>query len=270
MLITRIMTASVLITIVMLVLFFLPATPFSFLTGVVILAAGWEWTYLALITSLFGRLSYLAVLAVFLCISVFIPAPFILVVSGIFWCLTIPMILLYPRACNWFKTRAFVRALLGIVVLVSAFATIRFIRLQNDGIYALLLLFVLIWGADSAAYFVGRKWGKTKLLPQVSPGKSVQGLLGALLFSAIITYVLLLFFETPEVRWMWIFSLTTTTTLFSVVGDLFESVLKRQAGIKDSGHWLPGHGGILDRIDSLLAAAPIFALVAWLLQTYLY
>ena len=118
----------------------------------------------------------------------------------------------------------------------------------------------MIWIADIAAYFVGKKFGKSKLAPGISPGKSVQGLWGALVASLIIAIVGFQLFEIKTPQWFYFVCLCLATALISIVGDLYESLLKRRAGVKDSGKILPGHGGILDRIDSLTAAAPGFIL----------
>jgi phosphatidate cytidylyltransferase len=158
---------------------------------------------------------------------------------------------------------------MGAFVLVPCWASINYIRNQDEGPLGLLFLFVLIWGADSAAYFVGKKWGTKRLAPYVSPGKSWQGLMGALLVSTLIVLTTLWLCNVPFPIWPWAIVLSLVTVLFSIVGDLFESMIKRQAKVKDSGKLLPGHGGVLDRIDSLTAAAPIFVLGALLLGPYL-
>ena len=130
-----------------------------------------------------------------------------------------------------------------------------------------MYLFLLVWGADSGAYFVGRKLGRKKLAPDVSPNKSVEGLYGGIFTAAIIVLVVQYFYLDLTVTQHILFLLLSIVTVFgSVLGDLFESMIKRRAGIKDSGRILPGHGGVLDRIDSLLAAAPIFAAGVYILK----
>ena len=119
-----------------------------------------------------------------------------------------------------------------------------------------LYLILIVWFADSGAYFAGKRWGQRKLADKVSPGKTLEGVAGALLMSSIVSLAYL-FLESMSFLFM---LLCLFTVIVSILGDLFESLFKRQAGIKDSGQILPGHGGILDRIDSLTSAAPIFVM----------
>ncbi len=130
----------------------------------------------------------------------------------------------------------------------------------------MLFLLVLIWIADSGAYFAGRRWGRVKLAPAVSPGKTREGVYGAL--AGAMLCALALAWMRPEIGAALVtIPLCLLTCLVSVAGDLFESLIKRQAGVKDSGTLLPGHGGVLDRIDSLTAAAPVFVFgLMWLEQ----
>ena len=134
---------------------------------------------------------------------------------------------------------------------------------QFDGLL-LLAIFIFIWVNDTGAYLVGSRWGKRRLAPSISPKKSVEGSIGGLilvLLSAVVLRLLLF----PELSWLRILLIATVVAVFGTIGDLFESSLKRQAGVKDSGKLIPGHGGILDRIDSLLLAVPaVYLLLAFL------
>ncbi len=127
-----------------------------------------------------------------------------------------------------------------------------------------MYVFLLVWCADSGAYFVGRKLGRRKMAPNVSPNKSMEGLAGGLVTGLLVVVVISVFkLQLTGTALFAFVALSALTILVSVLGDLFESMLKRRAGVKDSGTILPGHGGILDRIDSLLSATPIFALGFW-------
>ncbi len=265
----RIITAIILIPIVVLLLFYLPPFAFMFLTGFIALGGAWEWTNLMQVQTPIWRAAYLVLVVFMFAFALFIPPAFILFGAFIWWIIAMTMVFLYPRGSDWWRNSIVARGLMGLLVMVPCWAAINYIRNQNDGVYAILFLFVLIWGADSAAYFAGKKWGKTKLAPRVSPGKSFEGMMGALFFSTIIVLAALWIAHTPTSIWIWCVVLGLSTVLFSIIGDLFESMLKRQAGLKDSGSLLPGHGGLLDRIDSLTAAAPIFAFGAWILGMYL-
>ena len=134
---------------------------------------------------------------------------------------------------------------------------------QYNGLL-LLAIFIFIWVNDTGAYLVGSRWGKRRLAPNISPKKSVEGSIGGLLLvllSAVILRLLLF----PELSWLSLLLIAAVVAIFGTIGDLFESSLKRQAGVKDSGKLIPGHGGILDRIDSLLLAVPaVYLLLAFL------
>jgi phosphatidate cytidylyltransferase len=122
-----------------------------------------------------------------------------------------------------------------------------------------LLVLVLVWIADTAAYFVGRAWGQRRLAPAISPGKSWEGAIGGLIGAAV--YAIIIAFFTERSAWLALVATAVLLGMVSIVGDLFESAAKRQAGVKDSGALLPGHGGMLDRIDSATATLPLAALV---------
>ena len=125
-----------------------------------------------------------------------------------------------------------------------------------------IALLVVVWSADTFAYLAGRRFGKRKLAPSISPGKTIEGLAGGLIGAGLVALLAAIYALdlSPAQTLIWLLA-SLVAALFSVVGDLFESRLKRRAGVKDSGGLLPGHGGVLDRIDGLLAAAPVFATV---------
>ena len=184
-------------------------------------------------------------------------------IASIFiWILSIHWVKSYPENDSWYN---FSLNFIGFV-LVSAAVTAIF-SVWDSSPWWLMYLFLLVWGADSGAYFVGRKLGKRKLAPHVSPNKSIEGLLGGVFVSAVIIIVVEAVYLDLTIAQHILFLILSIITVFSsVLGDLLESMIKRRAGIKDSGRILPGHGGVLDRIDSLLAAAPVFAVGMYILK----
>lgn len=178
------------------------------------------------------------------------------------WLVSVYWVKNYPEYDGWYNNSLYFSGF----ILVSAAVTAIF-ALWVSSPWWLMYLFLLVWGADSGAYFVGRKLGKKKLAPDVSPNKSVEGLYGGILTSMLIVIVVeVLYLDLTLAQHILFLILSIVTVFSSVLGDLFESMIKRQAGIKDSGRILPGHGGVLDRIDSLLSAAPIFAAGMYVLK----
>lgn len=153
------------------------------------------------------------------------------------------------------------KAMMGLMVLVPAYwSLVQLHDYHSHGVTFFLYAFFLVWAADVGAYFTGKKFGKRKLLPQVSPGKTLEGFAGGLACVALLAMGFGLFLDLGGKTYAMFILLSISIGLFSVFGDLFESLMKRQAGLKDSGNILPGHGGVLDRIDSVLAAAPLLLL----------
>lgn len=260
----RILTAIILIPIFIFLLFYLSPTYFLFFTVLPALLGAWEWSRLMGIEKIVWRYVYIILIAYLLFSMVFVFAPIVFFIAFLCWLWAMVLIIRYPNKSEWSDSIIW-RGIVGIFVLIPCWVAINFIRNQPHGVYILLFLFVLIWGADSAAYFTGKKWGKTKLAPKVSPGKTWEGCGGALFFSFCWAWVVFLVEPSLWQKGYSVILLAFTTVVFSIVGDLFESMLKRQVNLKDSGNLLPGHGGLLDRIDSLTAAAPIFALgLTWL------
>lgn len=269
MLIKRILTAIILIPLTLAGLFFLSPLWFCILTGLISLGAAWEWSHLMEFKSVLARVIYLIISAIILCWIVFSPISIVLVCTFVWWLFALLLIIVYPRGSERWGKSIITRGMMGLFVITPSFAAINLLRNQSEGVYAVLFLFILVFGADSVAYFVGKKWGRDKLAPLVSPGKTWQGFYGAIIFTVVLTLLTLWVSNIPFTIWPWALLLSLITVLFSIVGDLFESMMKRKANVKDSGNLLPGHGGLLDRIDSLTAAAPIFVLGGLLLGKYL-
>jgi phosphatidate cytidylyltransferase len=149
------------------------------------------------------------------------------------------------------------RLLMGTLVLIPTWVALVYVRQQDNGAWLVLLLMLIVALADSGGYFVGRRFGKHKLAPAVSPGKTWEGFAGGLAANCLLA---LLLAQSLNVNVLIMLALAVPTSLVSVLGDLLESMVKRHAGVKDSGAILPGHGGILDRVDGITAGAPVFAL----------
>ena len=174
-----------------------------------------------------------------------------IVVAAIFWIVAVPLWL--ARGVATQHRPALIAA--GVVVLIPAGYALAVLEPRQ-----VLAALILVWVADTAAYFVGRKWGRRRLAPSISPGKTWEGAWGGL--AAAVAYAIICgTFLLGAVGWFALAVAAALLTAISIVGDLFESAAKRQAGVKDSGALLPGHGGIMDRIDSATAVLPVAALL---------
>ena len=271
----RLITALILIPVVIGALFLLPPVGFAIVTLFVCMLAAWEWGQLAGFASRSQRI-WLAILCGFLLVLMLLSLPAYqhsahlpqvsvpLWLSMGWWVAALLLVLTYPRSAALWRDSRLLRIIFGILTIVPFFWGMVALRQygyeQNHHIGAWWLLYVmlLVWGADSGAYMFGKLFGKHKLAPKVSPGKTWEGLIGGLLTSALISWLFGRYAPLdiiPEI----LLICSVVAALASVLGDLTESMFKREAGIKDSGHLIPGHGGILDRIDSLTAAVPVFA-----------
>jgi phosphatidate cytidylyltransferase len=255
----RIITALILLAGLSLALIYVPANAMWIVFAGMVALAGWEWGGLLGLGSNQRYAMGAAVIA--LCVLVKSMSidvrPYLVYVSVLFWLGLIP---LWLRS-QWRVGGGFVGVFIGLLLLLSIWGA--FDVLYQQGPWRLLAVMALVWVADVAAYFTGRAFGKHKLAPSISPGKTWEGVAGAVV--GVQLYGLLLL---PAVSgWQWPLSVLAAAlallilTAVSVMGDLFESMLKRQAGIKDSSALLPGHGGVLDRIDSLIATVPLAALL---------
>lgn len=238
------------------------------MTGMVVLLAAYEWTNLIPLQHTWQKLVYLFLFFDLMFMMLFVQTPLIFAATFFWWLAAMIMVLIYPRGRHFWGSSKAIKGIMGALVLIPCWIALNFIRNGNEGIFVLLFIFILIWGADISAYFAGKKWGATKLAPLVSPGKSVEGVIAALIYAVVITFLAGMISQPPLVIIVSAVMLAVVTVAFSIVGDLFESMLKREVGLKDSSNILPGHGGLLDRIDSLTAAAPIYALGGLLLSMF--
>lgn len=283
----RIITALILAPAAILAIFYLPLAYFAGLLMVVIGIGAWEWGPLMGIESNTKRLSFAAVTLILIGSIWAILSPSdlwltsnelhtyamgLLWIAVAWWILSAFLMLSYPNSSGFWSKHRSVRGMFGWLTLVPtwlAFMVIRANDYQADsyhGAQLLMFLFLMVWSADIGAYFVGKAIGKNKLMPNVSPGKTFEGFLGGVVFACLLVSITAYSLDWANEQVITVLLVTVLITTVSVLGDLNESMFKRQAGVKDSGSILPGHGGILDRIDSLTATAPVFALCYVLLS----
>jgi phosphatidate cytidylyltransferase len=268
---SRVITALILLAVLLLSLFALPVAGWIALVIVLVLQGASEWARLAKLNgakaSMFWWLTLLIMLGLVWfdahhsyqqLVLAHLP---VYAVSGLLWVIIVPTWLIV----GWKIRQPLLLALTGWAVLIPTGLAMLDLRVISP--WLLLFMMGLVWVADISAYFAGRRFGRNKLAPSISPGKTWEGVAGAMLGVSI--YVLLVWFNTNlefggvlpfllMASWWWVG--------LAVIGDLFESAIKRQAGVKDSGALLPGHGGLLDRIDALTSTLPLAALVILMQQ----
>lgn len=264
----RILTAIVIAPIFVWSIFAIPKDYFSFFLLTFVVIGGWELSRLIKIENLLLRALYvffIVILALYIKINWHVSWVFSLVIclSTAWWLVNLYWIVSYPQKTKLWFGSASVRIVNGAMLLIPMWLSLSHIHIEY-GPSLFLLLMLIVWAADSGAYFVGKATGKRKLSPLVSPNKTVEGFVGGIIFSLLtLISFMVLFNETHQSmhdNYLGYIALVVVIASVSVLGDLYESLFKRVSGIKDSGQILPGHGGILDRIDSLTAAAPFFVL----------
>ncbi len=296
MLMQRVITALLLLPLVLGIVFLMPLNTFALSIAGVLMIGGWEWAgFASRDAAPAERLGYACSVGLTLGVVYMLSPPLtfwpslswpvlelsfsnlplaLIALACLFWLLSPLLLWFYPQRAGWWRQSELLRWALGLILLAGLFCalvSLRRIALLNDPVKGALVIFfvlLLVWAADIGAYAAGRLFGRHKLAPAVSPGKTWEGFFGGLLLALVVGHF--------AAQWMGLQArsewglrlLALATVIASVVGDLIESLCKREAGIKDSGRLLPGHGGLLDRIDSLVAAAPVFALGALLLELH--
>ena len=272
----RIITALCMIAIFLPALFLMPSMLFSIATVPLVLVAGWEWSRLVKIRSVVARIGYLLLIVMTLfAASLWLGLPdafdpqraqqLLLVAVGV-WAFIFLWIQGYPSSAILWSARP-ILGLLGLMLLGFTWIAIVTILNYQSGQWLLLLAIVIIVLADVGGFFAGKYFGKHKLAPIISPGKTWEGFVGGLLLEGVLVGSLV-WYLSDHVTVLGLSLLVIPVALYSVLGDLFESMIKRHSGVKDSGRLLPGHGGVLDRIDGVMAALPMFGLILPFTHTF--
>lgn len=257
---TRVLTALFLLAGFIAVLFYLPDWIASFVFAVAVGLAAWEWGGFMQAAPRYRQVYALLTfaLAEYLALSGLHPVllPWLCAAAMLFWLIVVP----FWFARRWTLPKTAAAYLIGWLVIIPTWAAL--LALYRRDAWLLLAAMALVWVADIAAYFCGRAFGKHKLAPTISPGKTREGAAGAVFAVLIYGFVLALrqWPEAEPARFAGLALVLVLLTALSIIGDLFESLLKRQASLKDSSNLLPGHGGVLDRIDSLTSTLPLVAL----------
>ncbi len=265
----RILTAVVLAGLVLAALFGLSTREFAVILGVVVILSAREWATLSGCEAA-GQQAYAGLMLLLLMLVWvvrdqplwFVP---ILGFSVVLWC-ALSVWLWRQRAVLAEPVAQGQLLLIGLPVLISPWLAMTVLHAQAGPVWV-LFLFLIVWVADSGAYFAGRRWGQQRLAVAISPGKTWEGVYGAVTAGVVLAVIGAFSFNLSIGQGVLFILLCGVTTVMSISGDLFESLMKRHRGVKDSGDLLPGHGGILDRVDSLTAAAPVLVLGWWLLQS---
>ena len=255
---TRIVTALVSLVLIGVVLFAVPAQYAEWLIGLLLIAGAWEWSGFLGLSAAAARVAYTAAIGACIALVYFVvpeTTPLILQIACVWWMIAFFWNLRFPTAIPHP-----VRWVCGLLVIVPLFAAL--ILLFRLGLEYLLFTLLIVWAADAGAYFAGKGFGRVKLAPAISPGKTWEGVIGGLLLVGALAVAVGVWRDLNVAVFL---PFCLAVAALSVVGDLTVSMFKRTAGVKDSGSLFPGHGGVLDRIDSVAAAAPLFALgVGWL------
>ena len=269
----RIITALFLIPLVIWAIYSLSAQNFSYVLALLLLISSTEWNSFVIFSNkISGWIFSLLLTFSFIYIEYSANTQVIQIViylSLFWWLLSLPLLFSFPFKATHLLQQKPVKVLVGFIMLLATFLALNVLRNSPQyGPNYVMYLLLMIWLADSGAYFAGRAWGKHKLIPNVSPGKTWEGVAGGIMATLIAALIAVYVIKLTSFNSMLFILLTLITVVYSVIGDLSESMFKRMANVKDSGNILPGHGGILDRIDSLTSGLPVFVAGLWLLEYF--
>ncbi len=262
----RLITAAVLVPLIMLVIFKAPTEGLAIFLALIVLAAAWEWgRMLELVVT--PRALFVAIIGIAMLIGFFVILPKAQLFTPMMGFATLLWLVLIVAVVSAQRSGMLKKGLsrqqylpLGFLLFLLAWLSAVYLhQVEDNGPALLFYVMVLVAIVDAGAYFAGRQWGKHKLANHISPGKTWQGFYGAVLVGVLVALIGAWYFDYSATQFVIFVLISMIVIIFSVFGDLFESWIKRRAGVKDSGGILPGHGGALDRIDSLLAALPVTA-----------
>ncbi|KEY91508.1 phosphatidate cytidylyltransferase [Candidatus Photodesmus blepharus] len=274
----RIVTALVLVPLVILGIFVLPLFAFVTTLAIITLVGFWEWTqfveeefrFIALMPAvvIISSFSFLLISFDSVSFNAQLSVRYLVLAIGVIWWLAASgLTVTYPHSSKFWQGSKILHHLFGILTLIPFFWSVLLLRAESTetspyhGAKLVLFVCLIVWLVDSGAYFAGKSMGKRKMAPSVSPNKTIEGLLCGIITAGIASWFLAQWFEIEFSSPMSMMLIILVTVVISVFGDLVESMFKRVSGIKDSGNMIPGHGGVLDRIDSLTAAFPVFTLL---------
>jgi phosphatidate cytidylyltransferase len=268
---TRVLTAAIIALVAFAVVFLLPPPGFRVAIAALLLAGSWEYARLAALGRVSRFLLLAAQLALFACMFRYWEglnrhALAFLTAGCLSWCLMLLRLVTYRPGQGPGLNYRFLSGFSALASLGFAGFALFWLHAQPRGEFLVLLLLFIIWAADIGAFFTGRQFGRHRLAPNISPGKTREGLLGGLLLALLVAIALARQTAVLPGPAAWTALLSVVTVLASAGGDLFISIHKRTVGLKDCGRLFPGHGGVLDRFDSLIAGAPFFALGVLVLE----
>lgn len=258
----RIITATLLIPLVVAAIFLFDTVWFSLLFALVAAIGAWEWAGLCKVSKIYqyGYSSLIVMVLIGLYLiddNNFYNAT--IFCGVIFWLVAVILVFSYQAQRNLLPKSPFLLLTMGFLLLIPMWVSLIVLKSESDtGPVLIMFLMLLIWGADTGAYFAGKKWGKHRLASRVSPGKTWEGSIAGVLSGIVITIAYVIVSNKDLNLGLAFIGVSVVTVSVSIIGDLMESMVKREANIKDSGSILPGHGGVMDRIDSLTAAAPVY------------